>query len=147
MNKDLKQGFVIGGLFSALVACAVITSDAEAIEESRISDSQICEKSIKYSMKYMAEEDASILHQARWNILKGDTADDIQKMVGLTMFEMSQNTAYNFPNGEVEEVGKDVWWKEYIIYLNTSCEELIEGLRGTYGYGDDIDSANPDEAW
>jgi len=147
MNKDLKQGLVIGGLFSTLVACAVITSDAEAIEESRISDDQICEKSIRYSMKYMAEEDASVLHQARWNILTGETSDDIQKMVGITMFESSQHTAYNFPKSEVEEMGKDAWWKEYITDLNTSCEKLIEGLRGTYGYGDEMDSANPDEAW
>ena len=82
MNKDLKHGLAIGVAFASLVAFAM-----PAKAEDRLTDDEICEKSIRYSFKYMPEEDDAKLHQARWQIIEGDRADDLQKMVGLVVFD------------------------------------------------------------
>ena len=142
MNKDTKQGLVIGVAFASLVA--LMPTKAQSQDIINITDDELCEKSIRYSMKYMPEEDGLTLHQARWDILGGERTDDIQKMVGLTVFELGQRLGYSFDS---ETMGSDEWWSETIDELNTDCEELIEGLRETYGYGDEFDSANPGEAW
>ena len=141
MTKDMKQGLLIGVAFASLVA--LMPTKAQAQDEG-VQDSEICEKSIRYSMEYMPEEDDFKLHEARWKILGGERTDDIQKMVGITMFEMGQRLGYSFDS---ETMGGDEWWEETITQLNSSCEELLDGLRNTYGYGNEFDSANPQEAW
>ena len=142
MNKDMKQGLAIGVAFASLVA--LMPTKAEAQDVVNINDDELCEKSIRYSMQYMPEEDDFKLHQARWDILAGERTDDIQKMVGITVFEMGQRLGYSF---DPETMGSDEWWEETIGQLNTECENLVDGLRNTYGYGNEFDSANPQEAW
>jgi hypothetical protein len=142
MTKDMKQGLMIGIAFASLVA--LMPTKAEAQDTVNVTDDELCEKSIRYSMEYMPEEDDFKLHEARWQILGGERTDDLQKMVGLTMFELGQRLGYSFDS---ETMGSDEWWEETITQLNSSCEELIDGLRNTYGYGNEFDSANPQEAW
>jgi hypothetical protein len=148
MTQDMKQGLVLGVAFAALVA--IMPSKAE--EKDMIPDDQICEKSIRYSMEYMPEEDDAKLHQARWNILVGTRTDDLQKMVGITMFELGQRLGYAFdPTEETDHglMGSDEWWNGMLTEFDSRCEELLEGLRRDYGYGNasGIESANPEEAW
>jgi hypothetical protein len=143
VTRDVKHGLVIGVAFASLVAMMPIKAE----EESSFKDDEICEKSVKYSFKWMPEEDDSKLHQARWNILEGDKADDIQKMVGLVVFEMGQRLGYAFDS---DTMGGDEWWKETVARFNAECEDLLEGLRKSYGYGDGglgMESANPEEVW
>ena len=127
-----------------LIAMALMGATTVYAQDEGVQDSEICEKSIRYSMEYMPEEDGLKLHQARWDILAGERTDDIQKMVGMTMFEMGQRLGYSFDS---ETMGGDEWWDETITSLNSECEELVDGLRSTYGYGQEFDTANPDEAW
>jgi len=140
MNKDLKQGLGLGVAFAALVS--VMPTKAE----EQFKDDEICEKAVKYSFQYMPEEDDAKLHQARWNILDGDRADDMQKLVGLVIFEMGQRLGYSF---NPDTMGGDEWWEETVASFNKECNELLDDLRSSYGYGMDVDieSANPDEAW
>ena len=128
-----------------LIAIALMGATTVHAEE-RFKDDEICEKAVKYSFQYMPEEDDAKLHQARWNILDGDKADDIQKLVGLVIFEMGQRLGYSFDS---ESMGGDEWWEETVDRFNTECNGLLDGLRESYGYGKDVDieSANPDEAW
>ena len=149
MNKDTKQGLVIGAAFASLVA--LMPTKAQA-EKDMVTDDELCEKSIRYSMEYMPEEDGLKLHQARWNILVGERTDDIQKMVGMTMFELGQRLGYSFDSEHETEhglMGSDEWWEAMVSEFDTRCEELIESLRLDYGYGggSGMESANPDEAW
>ena len=149
MTKDMKQGLMIGVAFASLVA--LMPTKAQA-KEDMFTDDQICEKSIRYSMEYMPEEDGLKLHQARWNILVGERTDDIQKMVGMTMFELGQRLGYAFDSEHETEhglMGSDEWWKAMVSEFDARCEELIESLRLDYGYGggSGIESANPEEAW
>ena len=147
MTRDMKQGLVIGVAFASLVA--LMPTKAQA-QDDGVQDSEICEKSIRYSMEYMPEEDGLKLHQARWDILAGERTDDIQKMVGMTMFEMGQRLGYSFDSEHETEyglMGSDEWWEATITNLNSECEELVDGLRNSYGYGNEFDTANPDEAW
>ena len=123
-----------------------------ATAQEMLKDDEICEKSIRYSFKYMPEEDDAKLHQARWQIIEGDRADDLQKMVGLVVFEMGQRLGYSF-DPEVETdygvMGSDEWWRNVTSKMNDACEAMIEELRTDYGYGNGVgmESANPDEAW
>jgi len=149
MNKDLKQGLMIGVAFASLVA--LMPTKAQA-KEDMVTDDQLCEKSIRYSMEYMPEEDGLKLHQARWNILVGERTDDIQKMVGMTMFELGQRLGYSFDSEHETEhglMGSDEWWEAMVSEFDARCEDLIESLRMDYGYGggSGMESANPDEAW
>ena len=147
MNKDMKHGLAIGVAFASLVAFAM-----PAKAEDRLTDDEICEKSIRYSFKYMPEEDDAKLHQARWQIIEGERTDDMQKMVGLVVFEMGQRLGYSF-DPEVETdygvMGSDEWWENVTTRMNDACETMIEEVRMDYGYGNGagMESANPDEAW
>ena len=102
MTRDMKQGLAIGVAFASLVA--LMPTKAQA-EKDMFTDDQICEKSIRYSIEYMPEEDGLKLHQARWNILVGERTDDIQKMVGMTMFELGQRLGYSFDSEHETEHG------------------------------------------
>ena len=130
-----------------LIAIALMgATTVHAQDNSSILDEDVCEKAVKYSFKYMPEEDDAKLHEARWAILKGDRADSMQKLVGMVIFELGQRLGYAF---DPETMGSDEWWEETVDDFNNSCEGLLGDLRDTYGYGKDadIESANPDEAW
>jgi hypothetical protein len=140
MNTDMKQGLVIGVAFAALVA-VVMPTKAQA--QDKITDEELCEKAVKYSVKYLPEEDDSKLHQARWNIIEGDRTDDMQKLISLVVFEWGQRIGYSY-DSDVHGDGTE-WIEEQIANMADACEEGIREARGN-SYGE-FESANPDEAW
>ena len=138
IEKDMKQGLAIGVAFASLVAFAM-PSEAQ----DKITDEEICEKAVSYSVKYIPEEDDFKLHEARWKILNGDRTDDMQKLLGLVIFEMGQRIGYTYR--EAEHGPADSWFPEMIGNMSTICENAVSEMRGgSYGQ---IESANPDEAW
>ena len=136
MNKDIKQGLALGVAFASLVA--MMPTKAQDI-----TDDELCEKAVAYSVKYIPEESAFKLHEARWKILEGDRTDDQQKMVGIVIFEIGQRIGYSY-DSEVHGEG-GAWIKEQIEIMTETCMEAVEDMRGN-SYGD-FESANPDEAW
>ena len=137
MNTDMKQGLALGVAFAALVA--VMPTKAQ----DKITDDELCEKAVKYSVKYLPEEDDSKLHQARWNIIEGDRTDDAQKLISLVVFEIGQRIGYTY-DSEVHGDGTE-WIEEQIAMMADACESGMREIRGnTYG---EFESANPDEAW
>ncbi len=134
--NDLKQGLVIGTLFATLVGCV-----SYARAEESISDDEICEKSIRYSIEYMPEEEAIPLHNARWRIIDGDRTDDMQKFVGLIMFEFGQRISYNMD--EENNPRNEIWWNDVLDRLDRSCNEMLESLRGE-GLSNEMES---NEIW
>ena len=138
MNKDMKQGLVIGVVFAGLVSA--MPTKARSLT---IADEDLCEKAVAYSVKYLSEEDDAKLHQARWNIIEGDRTDDAQKLISLVVFEIGQRIGYSY-DSEVHGDGKD-WVEEQIMSMADACEIGIQEVRGNE-YGE-FESANPDEAW
>jgi hypothetical protein len=138
MTKDLKQGLALGVAFASLVALMPTKAQAQDI-----TDDELCEKAVAYSVKYIPEEDGLTLHQARWKILEGDRTDDQQKMVGIVIFEIGQRIGYSY-DSEVHGDGTK-WIEEQIEIMTVTCMEAVEDMRGN-SYGD-FESANPDEAW
>lgn len=140
--KDLKQGLTLGIAFASMVALFPNTAEAE----EQVKDSELCKKSIAYSVEYMPNENGGTLHQARWDILMSKKTDDIQKMVAFTMFEAGQRIGYSFDS---ETMGGEEWWKSTIGKMNSTCEELLGNLRSawTVRNGTSIESANPEEVW
>ncbi len=138
MNKDLKTGLALGVAFSALVS--VMPTKAEDM----IADEDLCEKAVMYSVKYLSEEDDAKLHQARWNIIEGDRTDDAQKLISLVVFEIGQRIGYSY-DSEVHD-GRD-WVDEQITKMAEGCEIGIQEIRGNFTEYDELESANPDEAW
>ena len=128
-----------------LIAIALMGATTVHAQDS-FKDEDVCEKAVKYSFKYMPEEDDAKLHEARWAILKGEKADSMQKLVGLVIFELGQRLGYSF---DPETMGSDEWWEETVSDFNNNCEGLLGDLRETYGYGKDaeIESENPNEIW
>ncbi len=137
MNKDMKTGLVIGTAFAALVAMMPTKA------QDKITDDELCEKAVSYSVKYIPEEDDAKLHQARWNIIEGDRTDDSQKLISLVVFEIGQRIGYSY-DSEVHGEGVD-WIEEQIATMANACEDAIKEIRGNQ-YGE-FESANPDEAW
>ena len=138
MNKDVKQGLAIG------VAVAALVSAMPTKAQDEITDDQLCEKAVSYSVKYLPEEDDSKLHQARWNIIEGDRTDDMQKLISLVVFEIGQRIGYSY-DSDVHGDGTQ-WIEEQIAMMADVCEEGIREARGGGQYGE-FESANPDEAW
>ena len=140
--KDLKQGLTLGVAFATMVA--LFPNAAEAEED--VKDSDLCQKSIEYSVEYMPNEDGGTLHQARWNILMSKKTDDIQKMVAFSMFEVGQRIGYAF---DAETMGGEEWWTSTIGKMNVTCKKLLGDLRSawTVRNGTNMESANPDEVW
>ena len=136
MNKDMKTGLAIGVAFASLVA--MMPSKAQ-----EIADEDLCEKAVEYSVKYLPEEDGRTLHEARWQIIEGDRTDDLQKLVGLVVFEIGQRIGYTYDQ-EVHGEGTG-WIEEQIAFMHEGCEKAIVRGRGNQ-YGE-FESANPDEAW
>ena len=137
MNKDLKHGLVIGVAFAALVSA--VPSKAQDM----ILDEDLCDKAVAYSVKYLPEESASELHQARWKIIQGDRTDDAQKLISLVVFEIGQRIGYSY-DSEVHGSGTE-WIEKQVEVMRAGCEDAIIEIRGDSW--DDFESANPDEAW
>ena len=137
MNKDLKHGLAIGVAFAALVS----TMPSKAQED--ITDEELCKKAISYSVKYLPEEDGLTLHQARWQIITGDRTDDMQKLIGLVMFEIGQRIGYSYDSETHGEGTK--WIEDQVATMADACEKAVIEMRGN-AYGE-FESANPDEAW
>ncbi len=110
-----------------------------------ITDEELCEKAVTYSVKYLPEEDDAKLHEARWKIIEGDRTDDAQKLISLVVFEIGQRIGYSY-DSEIHGDGKE-WVREQIEAMAHGCEIGILEIRGnTESYGE-FESANPDEAW
>lgn len=137
MTKDLKQGLALGVAFAALVSA--MPSEAQ----EPIADEDLCEKAVEYSVKYLPEEDGLTLHNARWQIIEGDRTDDLQKLVGLVVFEIGQRIGYSYDE-ELHGEGTE-WIETQIDSMMEGCEKAIVRGRGNQ-YGE-FESANPDEAW
>ena len=136
MNKDVKTGVALGVAFAALVA-------AVPAKAQQITDEELCDKAVAYSVKYIPEEDDVKLHQARWNIIEGNRTDDAQKLISLVVFEMGQRIGYSY-DSEVHGDGPD-WIQKQVEVMRDGCETAIIEIRGDQ-YGE-FESANPDEAW
>ncbi len=108
-----------------------------------ITDDELCDKAVAYSVKYIPEEDGLTLHKARWRILEGDRTDDQQKMVGIVIFEIGQRIGYSY-NEEVHGPGPK-WIEEQVELMTETCIKAVADMRGN-PYGE-IESANPAEAW
>ena len=129
-------------MFKQTVIAMALMGATTVHASDRIKDDQLCEKAVEYSVKFMPEESASKLHNARWDILSGDRTDDTQKMVGIVVFEMGQRLSYIYDS---EEHGApDEWFPAKIEGLGEDCEILLEEMRSNQS---GIESANPDEAW
>ena len=139
MNKDIKHGMAIGVAFASLVAFAM-----PAKSQDMISDLELCEKAVKYSVKYLPEEDGGKLHQARWEIIEGERTDDAQKLISLVVFEIGQRIGYSY-DSEVHGEGTE-WIEQQIVTMADACEEAIIDIRKSEDFGE-FESANPDEAW
>ena len=134
-EKDMKHGLAIGVAFATLVAFAM-PSEAQ----DPIADDELCDKAVEYSVKYIPEEDGWKLHEARWNIFEGDRTDDMQKLIGLVVFEMGQRISYLY--SEEEHGPANEYFPLRIDAMREACSNAVLEMR-TPG----IESANPDEAW
>jgi hypothetical protein len=125
----------------AVGLCTVLTSTSAQAQE--ITDDELCEKAVAYSVKYLPEEDGLKLHQARWQIIEGERTDDLQKLVGLVVFEIGQRIGYSY---DVETHGEGTEWiEQQIEVMQEGCEKaIVQGRGNQYG---EFESANPDEAW
>jgi hypothetical protein len=138
MNNDIKHGLIIGTVFAGLVSAMPTKA------QDSIPDDELCDKAVAYSVKYIPEENGGTLHQARWNILDGDRTDDMQKLLGLVVFEMGQRLSYMYR--EAEHGPADEWFPERIEIMREVCGEAVIEMRAGSGYGE-FESANPDEGW
>ena len=121
MNKDVRDGLVIGVAFAGLVSLFPAKANAQ------IDGEELCSRAIKYSIKYMPEDDAFQLHQARWNILEGDKSNDSEKLVALVMFEIGQRVSYSMT--EENNFDNKVWWNEVLENLYGSCEMAVDEIN------------------
>mgnify|MGYP000020365860 CR=1 FL=1 len=121
MNRDLKEGLLLGLAFAGLV------SFFPAQAEAQMSTKELCEGAVSYSIKYMPEEEAFKLHQARWAILDGDNTTDDEKLIGLVMFEIGQRIAYSM--NEEQNRTNTVWWDSTLDTWYGSCKAAYEELE------------------
>ena len=121
MNRDLKEGLLLGVAFAGLV------SFFPAQAEAKMTGKELCEGSINYAIKYMPEESAFELHKARWQILDGDNTNDDEKLVGLVMFEIGQRIAYSM--NEEQNRTNTVWWDSTLDTWYGSCKAAYEELE------------------
>ena len=118
MSKDVRDGLVIGAAFAGLV------SFFPAQAEAQMTGKELCEGAVSYSIKYMPEEEAFKLHQARWAILDGDNTTDDEKLIGLVMFEIGQRIAYSM--NEENNRSNTEWWGGVVDSLYQSCQAAHE---------------------
>jgi len=121
MNKDIRDGLVIGVAFAGLVSLFPAQANAQMTGE------ELCEGSIRYAIKYMPEEGAFELHKARWQILDGDNTSDDEKLVGLVMFEIGQRISYSM--NEEQNRNNTEWWDSTLNTWYKSCEAAYEELE------------------
>jgi len=138
MNKDIKHGLAIGVAFSALVSAMPTKA------EDMITDLELCDKAVEYSVKYLPEENGGTLHEARWKIIDGERTDDAQKLISLVVFEIGQRIGYSY-DSEVHGDGTE-WIEKQIVMMADACEQAIIEIRKSNDFGE-FESANPDEAW
>ena len=121
MNKDVRDGLVIGAAFAGLVSLFPAQANAE------MSGKELCDGAVTYSIKYMPEDEPFKLHQARWKILDGDNTSDDEKLIGLVMFEIGQRISYNM----TEELNPQntEWWSDVLEGMYTSCEAGLKELK------------------
>ena len=118
MSKDVRDGLAIGVAFAGLVS--LFPAQAEA----QMSAKELCEGAVNYSIKYMPEEEAFKLHQARWAIMDGDNANDDEKLIGLVMFEIGQRIAYSM--NEENNRSNTEWWDGVVNSMHESCEAAYD---------------------
>ena len=133
MNKEVKEGLLIGVAFAAMVS--LFPAHAEA----QMSTEELCEGAVSYSIKHMPEEEAFKLHQARWAILDGDNTTDDEKLIGLVMFEIGQRIAYAM--NEENNRSNTEWWDGVVDSLYQSCQAAhetatAENLKDMEGSGE-----------
>ena len=121
MNKDIRDGLLIGVAFAGLVSLFPAQANAQ------MSGKELCDGSINYAIKYMPEESAFELHKARWNILDGDNTNDDEKLVGLVMFEIGQRIAYSM--NEEQNRNNTEWWDNTLNTWHGSCKAAYEELN------------------
>ena len=121
MNKDIRDGLVIGVAFAGLVSLFPTQANAQ------IDGEELCRGAVEYSVKYMPEDDAFELHQARWNILDGDNTNDDEKLVGLVMFEIGQRVSYSM--NEENNRSNEVWWNDVLESMFGACEAAVEEMN------------------
>ena len=130
-------------MFRQTLIAVALMGATTVYAQDQIADEDLCEKAVEYSVKYLPEEDGLTLHNARWQIIEGERTDDLQKLVGLVVFEIGQRIGYTYDS---EEHGEGTGWiEEQIAFMMDGCEKAIVRGRGNQ-YGE-FESANPDEAW
>ncbi len=118
MNKDVKEGLLIGVAFAGMVS--LFPAHAEA----QMSGEELCDGAVEYSIKYMPEDEAFELHKARWAILDGDNTSDNEKLIGLVMFEIGQRISYSM--NEENNPRNTQWWEGVISAMHESCQAAYE---------------------
>lgn len=97
-----------------------------------MSDLQLCENSVAYSLRFMRSDDAKTLHDAVWRIISDDRIDDAQKLIAMTVFHTVQEVSWRIAN-----MGESIKTKEelenYIRQVEdktiTECEYAMNRLR------------------
>jgi len=121
MNKDVRDGLLIGAAFAGLVSFFPAQANAQ------LSGDELCEGSIKYAIKFMPEEGAFELHKARWQILDGDNTNDDEKLVSLVMFEIGQRISYSM--NEEQNRNNTEWWDSTLDTWYNSCQAAVDELN------------------
>jgi hypothetical protein len=123
MSKDVRDGLAIGVAFAGLVS--LFPAHAEA----QMSAKELCDGAVNYSIKYMPEEEAFKLHQARWAIMDGDNATDDEKLIGLVMFEIGQRIAYSM--NEENNRSNTEWWDKIVESMYKGCNDAYAAANRT----------------
>ena len=121
MNKDVRDGLVIGVAFAGLVSLFPAQANAQ------IDGEELCRGAVEYSVKFMPEDSAFELHKARWNILDGDNTNDDEKLVGLVMFEIGQRVSYSM--NEENNRNNTEWWDDVLESMYGACEAAVDELN------------------
>ena len=121
MNKDVRDGLLIGVAFAGLVSLFPAQANAE------MTGKELCDGAVSYSIKYMPEDDAFELHQARWKILDGDNTNDNEKLLGMVMFEIGQRVSYSMT--EELNPSNTEWWNDVVESMYSSCEAGLKEFR------------------
>jgi len=119
--NGIQEVAIIATVTAALVSLCSPSANAQ------IDGEELCRGAVEYSVKYMPEDDAFELHQARWNILDGDNTNDDEKMVGLVMFEIGQRVSYSM--NEENNRSNTEWWNGVLESMYGACEAAIDEMN------------------
>ena len=120
-NNDVAQGLAIGIAFAGLVSLFPAQANAQ------IDGEELCRGAVEYSIKYMPEDEPFQLHQARWNIMKGDNTDDDEKLIGLVIFEIGQRVSYSM--NEENNRSNEEWWNDVLESMYGACEAAVDEMN------------------